>query len=123
MKSKASIFRSLRVGDAAVIVLALALAVLPLLFALGGARGGSAVISVNGAEIYRAPLSEDARVQAGGGNVIMISGGEISMLEARCPDGLCLGMHARRHGESVICLPNKVAAWVEGEGELDGVAY
>ncbi len=115
-------FRSLRIGDALAAVLAFALALLPLMFTFGGGRP-MAVISVNGALIYRAPLSENARVQAGGENTIMIRSGQISMLEARCPDGLCLSMHASRPGESVICLPNKVAAWVEAEGGLDGVAY
>ncbi len=117
------LFRSLRVGDAAAVVLAVALALAPLLFAISGEREGCAVVSVNGEAVYRAPLKEDARIQAGGGNVVSIRGGEISMLEALCPDGLCLGMRAKRPGESVICLPNKVAAWIEGEGALDGVAY
>ena len=115
------IFRSLRVGDAIAVVLALALALLPLLIANGGRP--VAVVSVNGETIYRAPLSEDARVEAGSKNVLMIRSGEISMIEAQCPDGLCLGMRASRPGESVVCLPNRVAAWIEGEGELDGVSY
>ena len=118
-----NVFRSLRIGDAAVIVLALALALVPLLFVPGGGQADYAVVSVNGVTIYRAPLIENARVQAGSGNAIVIRNGEISMAEARCPDGICLGMHAGRPGESVICLPNKVAAWVEGEGELDGLSY
>ncbi len=117
-----SILRSLRVGDAVVVVLALALALLPLFFTQAGERP-IAVISVDGETIYRAPLSENAMVQAGSKNALMIRGGEISMIEAQCPDGLCLGMHAKKPGESVICLPNRIAAWVEGEGELDGVSY
>ncbi len=112
----------MRIGDALVVVLALALALLPLFFSRAAGRQ-AAVISVNGAIIYRAPLPDDARIQAGSDNTVLIRDGEITMAEAGCPDGLCLKMHARRPGESVICLPNRIAAWVEGEGGLDGLAY
>ncbi len=79
-----SVLRSLRVGDALAVVFALALALLPLLIARGGVTP-TAVISVGGSIVYRAPLSENARIPAGSGNIISIGGGEISMAEARCP--------------------------------------
>lgn len=111
----------IRLGDAIVVLAILAAALLPLFTTVG--EGAYAVVSVDGTVVYKAPLTRDAQVIAGGGNVFSIVGGEISMLTASCPDGLCLGMRARRRGESVVCLPNNAAAWIEGAGRLDGVAY
>ncbi len=44
-----------------------------------------------------------------GGNVILVEKGQISMLEADCPDGLCIKQGAIDDGSRpIVCLPNNV---------------
>ena len=49
-------------------------------------------------------------------NVLKIRSGQASMIEADCPDLICV--HHRpisRQGESIVCLPHKVVVEVTGE--------
>ena len=49
-------------------------------------------------------------------NVLKIQSGQASMIEADCPDLICV--HHRpisRQGESIVCLPHKVVVEVTGE--------
>lgn len=104
--------------------MAAALAVAPLLLFFAGDKARVVSISVNGAEIYRAPLSQGAEIQAGGHNVVLVSGGTVTMKDADCPDKLCLSMRAKNAGESVVCLPNRVSAQIITEnGALDAISY
>lgn len=62
----------------------------------------------------------------GGRNVLVIRDGEAYMKEADCPDGLCMRQKAvSRKGESIICLPHRLAVEVTaGESAgTDAVAY
>ena len=55
---------------------------------------------------------------------IQIKDGEASMIEADCPDQICVHEKAiSADGESIICLPNKIVVEVESdkESELDAV--
>ena len=56
---------------------------------------------------------------------VVVSGGEVYMESADCPDQLCV-RQGRRHraGEQIICLPNQVAVIIEGatDGGVDAVA-
>lgn len=91
--------------------------------------GDAAVVTLDGKEIGRYPLSRDAevRIESDGGNynVLVIRDGCASVREASCPDGIC-AEHApiSRDGETILCLPHRVAIHVEGaaENEIDGVA-
>lgn len=49
-------------------------------------------------------------------NRIRIQDGHVSVVEADCPDGLCIKQHAiSRNGESIICLPHKLVIKVVSE--------
>ncbi len=118
----------IKTGDKVVIAaLLLTAAVLFVLsLALGGEAGGTAVVSVAGEEYARLPLSADTVYTVdtdGGHNVIVVSGGEVFMQQADCPDGHCMAQGSvSRTGEVIVCLPNRVTVTVEGADEgLDAV--
>lgn len=58
-------------------------------------------------------------------NIVEVEGDEIKMAEANCPDKICLLMgNIRLHGQTVVCLPNKVVIRIKGQkDELDGITY
>jgi hypothetical protein len=71
-------------------------------------------------------LAEDQVVEINqGSNVLEIQDGEASMIEADCPDQLCVHQRAiSKKNESIICLPHKIVVEVtEGEdSEYDAIA-
>lgn len=61
-----------------------------------------------------------------GYNLLLVSGGEVSVSDADCPDGLCVRQRAiSRNGESIICLPHRLVIQIvsKEESELDAVTY
>ena len=81
--------------------------------------GAAAVVYVNGERRAAYPLSEDARVAIGEGenyNVLVIEDGRADMIEATCPDKLCVRMHPIRYvGETITCLPHRTQIVIEGD--------
>lgn len=92
---------------------------------LKDAGSGVAVIRVNGAIEGTYPLSEDKEISINGGtNILRIRNGKAKMIEADCPDQLCVNQKAiSADNESIICLPNKVIVEIESKksSELDAV--
>ena len=84
------------------------------------------VITVDGEEYGRYPLSEDQVIKINETNVCQISNGEVNMTEADCPDKLCMHQGpAREQGQTIVCLPNKVVLEITGEtqeNQVDSVA-
>ena len=64
------------------------------------------------------PLSEDARLVLGEGehtNTLVIAGGTARVIEASCPDQICVRRGAVQYaGESIVCLPHKLVVTVQG---------
>ncbi|MCR5431290.1 MAG: NusG domain II-containing protein [Lachnospiraceae bacterium] len=94
-----------------------------------GATGDYAVISVNGHEEARLPLSSDAEevIEGFAGLTcrILIKDGAASVIEADCPDKLCVGHSPiSRSGDSIVCLPARITVTILGteDSEVDGVA-
>ena len=94
-----------------------AAAVLYALFRPGGA-GAWAVVSVEGVETARYPLSEDRTVTLGDGgawNILRIAGGRAAVTEASCGDLTCVDTGPIwREGETIVCLPHKLMVSIEG---------
>ena len=92
--------------------------------------GDSIIITVNGSEYGRYSLTENKEIPIkieinGGTNILQIKGGKADMIEADCPDQLCMHQNAiSKDKESIICLPNRVVVTVESEQKntLDDVA-
>ncbi len=84
------------------------------------------VAKSDGREIGRWALSEDAEADIDteyGHNRIRISGGEVRMMEADCPDGYCMQQSAiTASGGSIICLPHRLIIELtdeEGSQKID----
>lgn len=106
-------------------VLAVAALTVPLLLFFSG-HGTAVEVRVDGELIATLPLSRDTVLDIptdGGLNRLVIAGGKASVEEADCPDKICVRHRpVSRPGESILCLPHKVAVTVVGgEPELDGV--
>lgn len=109
----------------AVIALAAALITQPWSEAAGGCAS-EVVVEVNGREVMRLPLTEEARDCSvngfSGESRFRIEGGEVWMVDSACPDKLCVGMgRVGQSGNSVVCLPNRVVLRLEGDGGIDAV--
>lgn len=70
-------------------------------------------------------LSEEAQYaveRPGARNVVRIEGETVRMVEASCPDQLCVRQGAiARAGQTIVCLPNQVVVTLTGE-EASGEA-
>lgn len=88
---------------------------------------GQVEIRVDGVLSGVYPLSEEQTVEINHGtNTLVIKDGRADMVEADCPDGLCVRQRAvSREGESIICLPNRVVVSVTGgqKSSLDAVTH
>ena len=81
-----------------------------------------AVVTVDGTEIARYPLSRNGTfVLNEGSNTMVIEHGEAWVSEANCPDKLCMGFgKISKNGEIIVCLPNRLIVMIEG-GEASGI--
>ncbi len=76
-------------------------------------EGGYAAILINGTETASYSLDEDVTVklsnqETNGYNLLVIKNGVASIVEANCPDKLCVKQHTVKYdGETLVCLPNK----------------
>ncbi len=87
-------------------------------------EGAYAVVVVNGEETARYPLNRDAEIclesENGGYNILVIKDGTADVVEASCPDKICVNQHSiDRTGETITCLPNKTVIKIVGAGEAE----
>ncbi len=86
--------------------------------------GGYVSVQMDGQTVMVLPLSEDTQVLLGEGehtNALVIQNGTAQVVEATCPDQICVRQGAVRYeGESIVCLPHKLVITVEG-GQTGGV--
>jgi hypothetical protein len=83
---------------------------------LGGA-GAYVVVRVDGEEVGKYSLSEDGEYSLNGGtNILVIENGAAYLIEANCPDHLCVKQgKINKNGQTITCLPNKLTVTVYGE--------
>ncbi|MCR4891682.1 MAG: NusG domain II-containing protein [Lachnospiraceae bacterium] len=88
------------------------------------APGREVVVTVDG-EVYGTySLDEDREILIPGArgmnNRLRIQGGRADIIDADCPDKLCVHQKAiSRTGETLVCLPNRVVVEVKGEAESE----
>ena len=95
----------------------------------GSVKGAEAAVTVDG-ELYGVyPLDKDIDILIpganGGSNRLVIRNGEADIVEATCPDKICVHERKiRNRGETLVCLPNRVVVEIRGAGEngIDSVA-
>lgn len=92
---------------------------------IGGAGTNRVIVKVEGAIEGIYSLSQDREIELNGGtNLLQIKNGQASMIQADCPDQLCVHQKpVSLNHESIICLPNKVVVEVESNTnrEFDAV--
>ncbi len=82
---------------------------------VGGEGAGVVTVKVDGKITGTYSLSEDREIEINDGtNILLIKDGSADMIEADCPDQLCVHMKPiDKNNESIICLPNKVVASID----------
>ena len=98
-----------------------------------GKDGAEVVVMQDGKVMYEFSLEDELkgdnalRIETTAGyNILEIKDGTASVINADCPDGLCVKQKAiSKQGESLICLPHKLVITVEGaeESNIDAFAY
>ena len=70
---------------------------------------GSIRITVSGREYGTYSLGKDQKIRINGTNTCRIKDGQVKMIEATCPDHLCISQPpVDEKGGFIICLPNEV---------------
>ena len=89
--------------------------------------GDEVVVKVDGEIFGTYPLHTDAVVEIRTGegeeqlNLLVIKDGKAYVEKATCPDGICAAHRPIfREGESIVCLPNKVAVTVQTKDPSSG---
>ena len=93
-------------------------------FKLFQKEAGEVLVTVDGQEYGRYALSKDVDIPINDTNYLIIKDGKADMLEANCPDHICVDQKAiSKTGETIVCLPNKVIVEVRSaeSPELDAV--
>lgn len=113
--------------DLILILLLLAAAGVLFFFLRPGGEGQYVLVTVDGREYGRYPLSEDRTITIGEEdyNILEIWDGAAAVTEANCGDHTCVRTgEIRRSGESIICLPHKVVVKVIGgeDSAVDAVS-
>ena len=107
------------------VVLCIAAAICIFRFFVGAEPAGYVTVSINGETVKTYDLNADRIVELNdGSNIMQIKQGKVDMIEANCPDKLCVHQKAiSKNNESIICLPNKVVLQIvsRDESELDAV--
>ena len=113
--------KKLRYDLLLILGLLLAAAVMYLTLRPGG-QGAWAVVTVDGREVGRYPLSEDVTVTIGEEdyNVLQIADGQAAVTEANCGDHTCVRTGAvSREGETIVCLPHRLIVEIRGGDSSD----
>lgn len=91
-------------------------------------KGAFVLVTVNGKELERYSLYEDAEIEIVSGehrNHMIIKDGAAQITQADCPDKICVETGSISFsGQSIVCLPNKVIVEIIGGkgGDEDVVA-
>ena len=121
-------------NDFFLILILLALGSILLFVQLVASKDGTKVIVMqDGETMYEFLITENLygdnalRIATPNGvNVLEIKNGDASVIEADCPDGLCVKQKSiSKQGESIICIPHKLVITVESDekSEIDSFAY
>lgn len=90
--------------------------------------GATAIISVDGKAVKELSLDTDTEydiTENGHINKLVIKEGYADIVDADCPDKLCVNQKKiNLKNETIVCLPNKVVVEIEGakDSEIDSVA-
>ena len=107
------------VAIAGVLLAALCLFLLPFLYG----SGRVAVVRVDGEEVARMPLDQDAELHVENNGyhlTVTVADGAVFVSEADCPDRVCQHTgRIRKSGSAIVCAPAGVSVTIGGGGEDD----
>lgn len=87
-------------------------------------EGGTVLVQTDGETVMELSLDRDTRVvlgEEGHTNTLVIENGTARVVEASCPDQICVNHGAIRYaGESIVCLPHRLVVSIEG-GQESGI--
>ena len=99
-------------------------AALALFVRLTRQAGGVVSVQIGAETVLELPLGEDTRIVLGEGahtNTLVIRNGKARIVEASCPDRICVGRGAIQYtGESIVCLPHRLVVTVK-DGPRPGI--
>ena len=109
-----------------IIFAALCLICALILVVMGRRSGERAEIIVDGEVVRTVELSEDNEfdIELGGGefNRIRVENGRIAVIDASCPDKLCVRQgYISGGGIPIVCLPHRLSVEVTGGSGVDAV--
>ncbi|MGN1166731.1 MAG: NusG domain II-containing protein [Lachnospiraceae bacterium] len=128
MKSILKIKKELTNKDVLLIIIIIFVAGMAFLLheVVGGKGAGCVTVKVEGEITGVYSLAKDQEIEINdGSNILVIKNGRADMIQADCPDKLCVNQKAiSKNGESIICLPNKVVVTIDSSenSEFDAVA-
>lgn len=103
-----------------VLILALLVAT-SFLLSFGKEPGARIIVEADNRAVFTAPLDDARRFEIEGplGTTLMeIESGAVRVLSSPCPQKICIGLgEARRSGDLLACVPNRVVVRIEGERE------
>lgn len=92
-------------------------------------EGNVVVITRDGEEYKKLDLDKDNIVEIKGENnntnILKIENGQAAMIDASCPDLLCVHQKSIKYqGETIVCLPNKIVIEIKSDkkSNIDAVA-
>ncbi len=112
-------------------VLAVAGIMLFFLYGVNNSYGSFVQIEIDGEVVETLDINIDTErvieTENGGTNTLIIKDGGAEMIDANCPDGICINhKKINKNGESIICLPHKLVVSVVNEksngDDVDAVA-
>ena len=112
------------------IIVILLIGILVWFYILRPTSGDSVTITIDG-EVYGVySLEEEQEIPIPNkngeiSNILLISSGKAKMIEADCPDKLCMNQNSiYRNNENIVCLPNHVVVTVTSKesDEIDAIA-
>ena len=110
-----------------IVIAAILLASLALLLVmtLNKEEGSVVVVEIDGATVATYSLEENGEYSLNGGtNVLVIEDGKAYLNYSNCPDHTCEKTGKIQYvGQSIICLPNKVAITIKGDVAEGGVDF
>ena len=91
----------------------------------GRQTAGIVKVTVDGELFGTYSLKKEREVEINDTNRLIIEDGQVDMIEADCPDQICVEhISISKNKETIVCLPNKVIVEIVGgkDAEIDAVA-
>ena len=81
--------------------------------------GNTVVVEIDGKTVATYSLNQNGEYSLNGGtNILVIEDGKAYLNYSNCPDHTCEKTGKIQYvGQSIICLPNKIAITIKGEAE------